>query len=91
VRKAYLALLLNPDNLASTHNIAGYLLPNGSTGYADDHDYGMGRATMQAIQQAGTPGIAVFITRQYSGQKLGYKRFQIVKDITINVTPAKPK
>ena len=92
VRQAYLALLLDPVNLASTHNIAGYVLPNGSTGYADDHDYGMGRAIMQATQQAGVKGMVVFITRQYGGQKLGFKRFQIVKDITtrmlVNLAPA---
>ena len=50
VRKAYKALLLDPNNAQATHNIAAYILPSGAAGYSDDRDYGMGRRMLQAIE-----------------------------------------
>ena len=47
----------------------------------------MGRAIMQAIEKSGIKGVVVFVTRQYGGNKIGYKRFQIVKDLTSKVIP----
>ena len=68
---------MNPKNLSSTQNIAGYILPNSSTGYCDDGDYGMGRAILRAMEpdKGYAAGLAVFVTRQYGGVKLGLKRF----------------
>ena len=94
VRQAYQALLLDPETLSVTHNIAGYVLPNGSSAYADDGDFGMGRIITQAMEQIGDKarGYAVFVTRQYGGNKLGFKRFDIVKELTLNLfsSVAKP-
>ncbi len=82
VRIAYKALLLNPSCLASTHNIAGYVLPNGSNGYADDGDYGIGRAIVETMIDEKAMGKAVFITRQFGGQLLGIDRFRVAKRLT---------
>ena len=85
VRLAYSALMLNPVILQATHNIAAYILPDGSSGYCDDQDYGMGRRMLQSLEQSRGKGIAVFITRQYGGNKLGSQRFEIARDLTNSV------
>ena len=85
VRKAYKGILLDPDNLAATHNIAAYILPNGEDGYCDDGDYGMGRAVLSAMKDANTKGYAIFLTREYGGIKLGFKRFNIVRNLAAKV------
>ena len=95
VRKAYNALLLDPRNIAATHNIAGFILPDGSTGSADDGDYGLGRTIASTLKElvSGGLGFAVFVTRQYGGKKLGFERFQIVRSLVETVVPqnAKPQ
>ena len=59
---------MNPLKAQATHIVA-YILPNGSSGFCDDQDYGMGRRMLQAMEHMGDSGkgMAVFITRQYGG------------------------
>ena len=89
VRNAYKATMMDPEIAKTTHNIAAYILPNGSSGYCDDRDYGLGRRALQVMQSLiGKPqqhGTAIFISRQYGGTKLGTQRFEVVKDITTQV------
>ena len=83
VRAAYRKLLLNPDNLEATHNIAGFYLPDNTSGYADDGDYGLGRSIVRALTNNDCgKGYAVFVSRKCSGKKLGMRRFDIVKELT---------
>ncbi len=89
VHKAYKAILSDPKNLASTHNCVGYVLPNGDSGYCDDKDYGIGRTIVSAVNDTDASGYAVFLTRQYGGTKLGYKRFHIAYDLARQVLPTK--
>ena len=90
VRKAYKSILLDPDNLSATHNIAGYVLSNGESGYCDDGDYGMGRTLIAAMKKANIKGLAIFLTREYGGIKLGFKRFGIVFKLANQVIPNTP-
>lgn len=89
VRNAYKATMLDPAAAQATHNIAAYILPGGSSGYCDDRDYGLGRRALQVMQSLNSKqqqlGIAIFISRQYGGTKLGTQRFDIVRDITTEV------
>ena len=80
-------MLINPDNLAASHNAVGYVLPNGGTGYWDDREYGMGRAILRALEQYHDKarGIAVFVTRHYGGRKLGGRRWEITANISKEV------
>ena len=87
VRNAYKSLLLKPEAMSATHNTCGYRLQGGDCGYADDKDYGMGRKIVQVLgdERYSDKSVAIFITRQYGGVKLGSKRFDIVRDLTKRV------
>ena len=47
----------------------------------------MGRALIDAIKVANTKGCAIFLTREYGGVKLGFKRFNIVRTLASQVIP----
>ncbi len=86
VRLLYKGLLLNPQNVSATHNIAGYRLysPVSSKtedGYNDDGDFGLGRVIRNTLQECQSQNVAVFVTRFYGGAHLGSQRFAAVKDL----------
>ena len=86
VKEAYKALHLDCTALSATHNIAAYILPNKTRGYSDDGDYGLGRTIIRAMDSSGDHGVgkAVFVTRQYGGTKLGFRRFDIVYELVVD-------
>ncbi len=54
VRELYRALMLNPQNMSATHNVAAYRLynPQGAKteeGHNDDGDYGIGKTVKDAL------------------------------------------
>ena len=86
VRALYRAIMLNPENLSGTHNIAAYRLysPIGARsedGFNDDGDFGFGRTVKDKLQKLNAKNIAVFITRYYGGEHLGPKRFTAVESL----------
>ncbi len=90
VRHLYRAIMLNPNNLSATHNIAAYRLykPDGAKteeGYNDDGDYGFGRLIKDKLQKLGAKNVAVFVTRFYGGEHLGPKRFPAVDKLVEEV------
>ena len=91
VRKAQKSLMLHQETVQASHNIICYLLPNGTSGYFDDHDYGMGRRMLQTLEQQERSGIMVVLTRFYGGNKLGPQRFEVARDITRQVCLLLPK
>ena len=86
VRKAQKSLMLHAETVQTSHNIISYWLPNGDSGYYDDHDYSMGRRMLQTLEQLEHRGVMVVLTRNYGGNKLGPQRFEIARDITKKVS-----
>ena len=76
-----------PECLGASHNIVGYILPNGESGYADHGDFGMGRTVVRAMNDQQARGRAVFVTRVYGGQKLGLQRYSVIAKLTKTLCP----
>ena len=86
INKAYYKMCIKFAD--ATHISCGFRLtnPNGpyDQGYTDDGEYGQGRNILSALKERETTEMAVFIVR-YSGEtKLGNRRFEIAKDLTMD-------
>lgn len=86
VRALYRAILMQPQNMSATHNVAAYRLEAPHAGFTDDGfnddgDYGIGRAARDKLQSLEKTNLAIFITRYYGGEHLGPKRFSAVQDL----------
>ena len=89
LRQAYLSLLLDPNKLAATHNIAAYILPDGSSGYTDEGDYGIGRVIKKVIEKSGITKLVVFVIWYYGGEKLGYRTNELIKTFAQQILSSK--
>lgn len=88
-RAAYAKLLRDPVKLRATHNMAAYRLysPENTKvqdGFEDDGEHGGGRSILKTIMKAGEKDIIVFVTRQYGGQHLGLRRFDLINEAVTN-------
>ncbi len=77
VRELYRALMLNPQNMSATHNVAAYRLYNPQGAKTEeghnDNDYGICKTVKDALGKKNAKNFAVFITRFYGGKHLGPK------------------
>ena len=79
VRLAYKAALQDPAKARATHNIMVYKV-GPESGWEDDGEFGAGRFLHKWIEEAKLDNICVIVTRQYGGDRLGTKRFELIKD-----------
>ena len=66
----------------ATHVIAAYNLKN-KQGFQDDDEHAAGNKILKLLQDEGHNNVAVFVTRAYSGVKLGPKRFTIINECAL--------
>jgi hypothetical protein len=77
-RYAYLAMTRDPDAAVKSHLISAHNLRDGSFGWSDDGDHGLGRYISRVMEDKGISNAMIFITREYGGTHIGYRRFQII-------------
>jgi hypothetical protein len=82
---AFKAICLEPIASSSTHLISAYWLRDGTYGYQDDKDHGMGKHLMSVMQDAGLSDTICFVRREYGGIHLGYRRFDIISELLDNI------
>lgn len=80
VRLAYEKVLVNPIAARASHNIIVYTTTQGKIGWLDDGEHGAGRYLANWMKDSKMENICIIITRVYGGQKLGGKRFELMKD-----------
>ena len=79
VRLAYQHLLTCPQAASATHNIMAYKV-GGKSGWEDDGEFGAGRFLTHWINDCKMENICIFVTRQYGGERLGARRFELQRD-----------
>lgn len=79
VRLVYKKMFKDTPTCGATHNILVYALPDGTIGYHDDGETGAGRFLTRWLSRKDVKGVAVVVTRFYGGTRLGFKRFQLIK------------
>lgn len=84
-RRAYTALLMNPDKAVACHNIGAYRLFNPATAttserYCDDGEHGAGKVLTTFLTKKNLTNVAVFVSRGSDGTHLGKRRFQLLEE-----------
>lgn len=80
VRLAYRKLLSCPDAARASHNVMAYKL-GGELGWEDDGEHGAGRFLAHWLKgKKEVDNITVFLTRHYGGERLGAKRFELMRE-----------
>jgi hypothetical protein len=78
-----------PSVADKTHLISAYTLKNGQFGWQDDMDYGLGNFLYKTMVERELTDSICFLMREYGGQHIGKKRFEIiiklVNDVLINM------
>jgi hypothetical protein len=80
-KEAYKAISLDPYASACTHLISAYWLESGEEGYTDDKDHGLGKHLLRLMQNAEMSNAICFLTRDYGGVHLGYRRYEIISEL----------
>lgn len=80
VRLAYNGVFQDPARAKATHNILVYKVGHDS-GWEDDGEYGAGKFLNKWLEDSHLDNICVIVTRQYGGDKLGTKRFELMKTV----------
>jgi putative IMPACT (imprinted ancient) family translation regulator len=78
---AYKAISIDPTAAACTHLISAFWLGTHEEGYEDDHDHGLGRHLLGVMQKLEMVNSICFLTREYRGQHLGFRRYQIIAEL----------
>lgn len=86
--QAYRKALLDPVKASAAHNMAIYRLrpdpsnpANVQEAYQDDGEIGAGRHLRYLLQRRNAVNVVVFVTRHYSGQHLGAKRWDLIDSV----------
>lgn len=82
VHLAYIKMFQN--NPSADHIIAAFVCGLES-GFQDDAEFGAGYRLLQVLRDSHIGNIAVFITRDFGGEHLGPLRFQIMRDLAVDV------
>lgn len=84
---AYRKFMLDPDRACAAHNMAAYrLLPDPGNpsrvfeSYQDDGEIGAGRHLRYLLQRRNASNVVVFISRHYSGEHLGARRWELIEN-----------
>lgn len=80
VRMAYRRVVSTPEKTKASHNILAYKA-QGETGWIDDGDHGVGRFLCTWITKQKLNNIAIIVTRQYGGQHLSTRRFELSRQV----------
>ena len=80
VRLAYRKLLTCPDAARASHNVLAYKI-RGELGWEDDGEHGAGRFLAHWLSsKEDVDNISIFLTRHYGGERLGAKRFELMRE-----------
>ena len=82
---AYRAISLDPMASSSTHMISAYWMENDRSGYYDDHDHGLGKHLLRVMQETEMVNSICFLTREYGGEHLGYRRYEIISELVDDI------
>ena len=80
VRLAYKQVLSNPRQAKASHNVLVYNVGE-SLGWIDDGEHGAGRFLASWISREKLENCAFIITRQYGGEHLGTRRFELFRQV----------
>ena len=80
VRQAYKHVLTNPTAARATHVIMAYRIGE-EEGWVDDEEHGAGHFLTTWLARHKLCNIAIFITRQYGGQHLATRRFELMREV----------
>ncbi len=80
VRQAYKGIIADPKRGSASHNVLAYKVGN-DVGWIDDGEHGGGRFLATWIKIQKYDNIAVIVTRQYGGEHLGSRRFELMKQV----------
>jgi hypothetical protein len=58
--------------------ISAHLLNDGTFGWTDDGDHGLGKYLFRILEEKNLKNAILFVTREYGGVHIGYKRFEII-------------
>ena len=78
VRLAYKGIIADPQRGSASHNILAYKVGH-DVGWIDDGEHGGGRFLATLIKKEKYDNIAIVVTRQYGGEHLASRRFELMK------------
>lgn len=80
IRKAYNAFMLLPGAMTRHHNAIAYTLEDGTRGYCDNGDLGLGHTALKAFGEA-TKNRVLFISRARTNTNIGSERFDFINSV----------
>ena len=92
VRQMYKKILMQPSCASAAHNILAYRYGDSTNnreniqeGFIDDGEHGAGAAVLRCLKLNNIQNTAVVVTRIWSGNKIGPRRFKLIEDATKSV------
>jgi hypothetical protein len=86
---AYKAISSIPAVACKTHLISAYTLTSNEFGWQDDHDHGLGKCLLRAMEEREMSNAICFVTREYGGIHIGKHRYDIIQalvdEVLINI------
>lgn len=79
VRLSYKRILTCYDAAKASHNVMAYKI-GGHLGWDDDGEHGAGRFLAHWLRSQKADNICIFLTRQYGGERIGARRFKLMKE-----------
>ncbi|XP_061164453.1 protein IMPACT-like [Saccostrea echinata] len=91
VRNFYKKIIIDPAYSTAEHNILVYRFKDNTgaihEGHNDDGEYGAGRRLVKVLRSLNVTNKACVISRFY-GKHLGFRRFQIIENLTADIVLA---
>jgi len=81
-RLAYKKAVMNPVLHRATHNVLAYNVGE-ETGWIDDGEHSAGRILAGWMERKDIKDTCVIITRNYGGEHLGTKRFELMREVAL--------
>lgn len=92
-RMTYRHMLSNPPSAKASHLIMAYRVGN-DIGWEDDDEHGAGRFLASWLTRNKIDNTTIFIVRQYGGQHLSTRRFELMREAAsqaLGIAPSKPQ
>ena len=82
---SYKAIHRYRNAAAATHLISAHRMQSGQVGWRDDGDHAMGRHLYSAMKNKKITNMVFFLSRNYGGQHIGKRRFEITTELVDDV------
>ena len=80
-KKAYIAIQKFRIASSSSHLISAYRLADGTCGWRDDGDFGMGKFLFNQMKNKAITNTIIFVARNFGGVHLGLRRFHLLTEL----------